>query len=69
MYSSGAPDKIGDTSLFISDYSTAYNKEALKAAGVTHIVSVMNSPSERHPGEFQYCLVEADDDEQQDLLR
>ena len=53
-------DKIID-GIYLGNIDGAKDRAGLKAAGVTHVVSLTDSPEERHPGHFLYHLVDASD--------
>ncbi|KAI6656682.1 Dual specificity phosphatase [Oopsacas minuta] len=53
-------DKIID-GVYQGNMDGAKDKAGLKAAGITHIVSVKDSPIELFPGDFVYLLVDAED--------
>ena len=53
-------DKIID-GIYLGNIDGARDRAGLKAAGVTHVVTLKESPEELHPGHFLYLLVDAQD--------
>jgi dual specificity phosphatase 12 len=62
-----APDRINED-LFISDFSTASNKQALQAAGITHVLSAVGFEAP-HPKDFKYLILHIDDAPSEDLMQ
>ena len=47
--------------IYLGNIDGARDRAGLKAAGITHVVSLKDAPEEMHPGHFLYLLVDAMD--------